>query len=251
MDDNELAAQLVNERYPRSASYSARWLVDNAMGPNPIWLAESLSQILPFEPGMRVLDLGCGTALSSIFLAKEFGVEVWATDLWISAKDNWTRVQEAGLQGTVHPVHAEAHALPFAEGFFDALVSFDAYHYFGTDELYLGYFSSFVRPGGPIGIVVPGLAEEQETLPPPGLEKWWQWDFLAFHSPEWWRRLWERTGLVTVDVADRVPDGWQDWLRWDEARDRDQDDEAHWESDMLRADGGELFGFTRLLAHRV
>ena len=34
------------------------------------------------EPGMRVLDLGCGKGLSSIFLAKEFGVQVWAADLW-------------------------------------------------------------------------------------------------------------------------------------------------------------------------
>jgi len=37
---------------------------------------------------MRVLDLGCGKALSSIFLAKEYGTQVWATDLWISATDN-------------------------------------------------------------------------------------------------------------------------------------------------------------------
>jgi hypothetical protein len=65
----------------------------------------------------------------------------------------------------VHPVHAEAHALPFAEGFFDALVSIGAYHYFGTDDLYLGYYSRFVKPGGQLGIIQPGLAQEYETLP--------------------------------------------------------------------------------------
>ena len=39
-------------------------------------------------------------------------------------------------------------SLPFAESSFDAIVSFDAYHYFGTDDLYLGYISAFLKPGG-------------------------------------------------------------------------------------------------------
>lgn len=158
------------------------------MGPNPVWQAEALTELMSLEAGMRVLDMGCGTALSSIFLAKEFGVEVWATDLWVQPDENLRRVAEAGLEGRVHPVHAEAHALPFAEGFFDALVSIGAYHYFGTDDLYLGYYSRFVKPGGRIGIIQPGLAEEYETLPPPHLEPYWQWDFCAWHSPAWWRR---------------------------------------------------------------
>ncbi len=39
-------------------------------------------------PGLRVLDLGCGRASSSIFLCREFGVQVWAADLWFSASEN-------------------------------------------------------------------------------------------------------------------------------------------------------------------
>ena len=113
----------------------------NSMGPNVLWLADSLSEVVELRPGMNVLDLGCGKAVSSIFFAREFGVRVWATDLWIPASENWQRVVEAGCEASVYPIHAEAHALPFAEGFFDALVSVDAYHYFGTDDLYLGYLA--------------------------------------------------------------------------------------------------------------
>ena len=130
------------------------------MAPNVLWLAEALSQKLELRPGMRVLDMGCGKAISSIFLAKEFGIQVWATDLWISAGDNWERIRAAQMQERVFPIHAEAHALPYADGFSDALVSLDAYHYFGTDDLYLGYYARFVKPGGQIGIVVPGLQHE-------------------------------------------------------------------------------------------
>lgn len=219
------------------------------MGPNPVWQAEALTEVMALDAGMRVLDMGCGTALTSIFLAKEFGVEVWATDLWVKPEDNLRRVVEAGAQDRVHPIHAAAHALPFAEGFFDALVSLGAYHYFGTDDLYLGYYAGFVKPGGQIGIVSPGLADEYDTLPPPHLEPYWKWDFCAFHSPAWWRRHWTKCGWVTVEVADRLPDGWQDWLLWNQAWDRDSDTPDE-ESEMLRSDAGRTLGFSRVVARR-
>lgn len=94
-------------------------------GPNPLWLAEGLSEVMPFPAGMRVLDLGCGKAASSIFLAKEFGATVWAADLWVTPSENFRRIEGAGVAERVLPIHAEAHSLPFAENYFDAIVSFD------------------------------------------------------------------------------------------------------------------------------
>jgi len=153
--------------FPRSASYDPEWALENTMGPNVLWLTEALSEVMELRPGMRVLDLGCGKAISSIFLAKEFGVRVWATDLWIPAAENLRRVRAAGAEEMVFPIHAEAHALPYAEGFFDALVSIDAYHYFGTDDLYLGrHLLPLGRPGARIGVIVPGLVHEFEGEPP-------------------------------------------------------------------------------------
>ncbi|MGC4936482.1 SAM-dependent methyltransferase [Kribbella sp. DT2] len=249
MDDAELAQLLRNDRYPRSAAYSARWMVDGAMGPNPVWQAEALTELMPLSPGRRVLDLGCGTALSSIFLAKEYDVEVWATDLWIQPGENLHRITEAGVADRVHPIHAEAHALPYAENFFDAIVSIGAYHYFGTDDLYLGYLTRFLKPGGRLAIALPGSAEEYETLPPPHLTPYWKWDFCAWHSPGWWRQHWERTGLVTVEVADQLPHGWDDWLQWNEACDLDGGQPGREEAQMLHADAGRTLGLTRAVAH--
>src|SRR5579872_4718892 len=153
----DLRAALTLDQFPRAAGYDPRWVLENLMGPNVLWLTEALTQVLDLQPGMRVLDLGCGRAVSSIFLAREFGVQVWATDLWIPASDNWQRIIDAGVEDRVFPIHAEAHSLPFADGFFDAAVSLDAYHYFGTDDLYLPRFARLVKPGGQIGIVVPGV----------------------------------------------------------------------------------------------
>ncbi|MFY9655219.1 MAG: hypothetical protein WAK01_01330 [Methylocystis sp.] len=73
---NDLRARLVKPAFPRSANYEAEWQFDSWMGPNVLWLTEWASQAISLQPGMRILDLGCGKAASSIFLAKEFGVTV-------------------------------------------------------------------------------------------------------------------------------------------------------------------------------
>ncbi len=127
----ELAEAFKLEEFPRSAKYDPGWVIENLMGPNVLWLTESLSQVMQLEPGMRVLDMGCGRAISSIFLVKEFDVQVWATGLWIKPSENPGRIRDADVDDRVFPVHAEAHSLPFADEFFDAIVSMDAYHYWG------------------------------------------------------------------------------------------------------------------------
>ncbi|HZQ35646.1 MAG TPA: methyltransferase domain-containing protein [Dehalococcoidia bacterium] len=248
--DETLRRMLTLERYPRSAGYDPRWVIDNLMGPNVLWLTEALTDAMRLTPGMRVLDLGCGKALSSIFLAREFGVQVWAADLWITPGENWERIREAALTERVFPISAEAHALPFAEGFFDAIVSMDAYHYFGTNDLYLAYLSRFLRPEGQIGIVVPGVRHELDAVPPPRLAAYWEADFCTFHSPNWWRRHWELSMAVTVERADWLPHGWDDWLLWNRAcalAGRGWERELH----LLEADGGELLGFSRSVARRI
>ncbi len=246
----ELTALFTLDEFPRSAKYDPMWILENVMGPNVIWLTEALSQKIELKSGTRVLDIGCGKAISSIFLAKEFQVQVWATDLWIGASENWQRICAASMQEQVFPMHAEAHTLPFANEFFDTIVSLDAYHYFGTDDLYLGYIAQFVRPGGTIAIVVPGVIQELTYGVPAHLTPYWSWDWYSFHSPEWWKRHWEKTGMVEVVSADIIPDGWQHWLKWMEVCLDEGLPSSPEEIAMLRADQGHTLGFTRLVARK-
>jgi ubiquinone/menaquinone biosynthesis C-methylase UbiE len=96
-------------RFPRASAYHPDWIAaDVSGGANPLWLAEWLSERLELRPNMRVLDLGCGRALSSIFLHREFGVQVWATDLWTSATKNLLRIRDAGADNDVFPIHSDA-----------------------------------------------------------------------------------------------------------------------------------------------
>lgn len=76
-----MGRRLARARFPRSAGYAPEWMIENWMGPNAIWLVEWLCQALELPAGARVLDLGCGKAATSIFLAQEYDVQVVAADL--------------------------------------------------------------------------------------------------------------------------------------------------------------------------
>jgi cyclopropane fatty-acyl-phospholipid synthase-like methyltransferase len=238
--------RLRSERFPRASRYHPEWALANASGgANSLWLTEWLAEAVELRPGMRVLDLGCGKASSSIFLHREFGVQVWATDLWISASENLQRIGDTGVDDSVFPIHADAHSLPFAGEFFDAVVCIDAYPYFGTDSLYLNYLAHFVKPGGPIGVASAGVVREIDAVPD-HLREWWTQDFWAFHAADWWRRHWERTGIVDVQLADTLSDGWQCWRDWLKAVAPDNVTEIR----ALEADAGRYLGYVRLVGRR-
>lgn len=247
MTDDDLRARLTLPSYPRSARYDPRWPLENLMGPNVLWLAEALTDVMDLRPGMRVLDLGAGRALSSIFLAQEFDLQVWATDLWIGATENQQRIETAGMSASVFPIHAEAHTLPFAHDFFDALISLDAYHYFGTDDLYARYIARFLKSGAPIGIIVPGIREEIEAVPAQ-LAPHWPAEFWTFHSPRWWARHWERSGALSVERADMLPEGTAHWRLWEEVAAEYGYAHSSSDIDLLRSDTDGLLGFTRVVA---
>jgi cyclopropane fatty-acyl-phospholipid synthase-like methyltransferase len=114
------------DRYPRSSRYDPAWLLDLDMGPNPLWLLEDLARDLDLRPGMQVLDLGSGKGATSVFLAREYGVQVVAADWWIAADEAAAVFAGAGVASQVTAVRAEAHALPFGKESLDAIVSIDA-----------------------------------------------------------------------------------------------------------------------------
>ena len=238
---------LISSRFPRSSAYHPEWILAGVSGgANPLWLTEWLAEELDLNPGMRVLDLGCGRAMSSIFLHREFGVQVWATDLWFSAAENWQRIRDANAHHGVFPLHADARSLPFARGFFDAVVSIDSFFYYGTDDLYLRSLAPLLTPGGLLGIAGAGIMREFDGTIPEHLREWWTDDMWCLHSAPWWRRHWECTGLVNVMVADTMPEGWRFWLNWHHVVAPDNAVEIR----ALEADAGRNMGYVRVVARR-
>lgn len=239
--------RLLSGRFPRASTYHPDWVLGGASGgANVLWLTEWLAESLDLRPGMRVLDLGCGCASSSIFLHREFGVQVWATDLWFGASENLARIRDAGAGDGVFPIHSDARALPFAEGFFDAIVAIDSFVYYGSDDSYLNYIARFVKPAGLLAIAGSGLTQEIAGPVPEHLRSWWEPMTWCLHSAEWWRRHWERTGIVSIERADTMPDGWQAWLDWQRAAAPHNTVEI----EALEADRGDHLAYVRVVARR-
>src|SRR5687768_11677821 len=240
--------RFLSERFPRSSRYHPEWILSTGSGgANSLWLTEWLAEALALQPGMRVLDLGCGLAASSIFLCREFGVQVWATDLWFSASENLRRIRDAGVESGVFPIHADARSLPFATEFFDAIVSIDSFIYYGTDDMYLNYIARFVKPGGQLGIAGAGIMNEMDGPIPAHLAAWWAQDQpWSFHSAAWWRRHWGRTGILDVEVADSLADGWRYWVDWLKLI----APKNVIEIEALEADAGRHLGYVRTVGRR-
>jgi cyclopropane fatty-acyl-phospholipid synthase-like methyltransferase len=214
-----VSANLISpSTFPLTAKYDPQWIRDNALGENALCQAESLARRLPLRPGMRILDLGCGKAASSIFLAREFGVEVWAADSATSPTENRKRAVACQCEGSVFPLRVDAHSLPFAKNFFDAVVAIDSFLYYGTDDRYLSYLVEFIEPGGYIGVVDIAFTRDVQSIDDapeylrPQFEKHWSY----VHTVEWWARHWEKTGLVEVRCAELLPESkelLQDYVR--------------------------------------
>ena len=72
---------------------------ETLMGPNCVRLLDELFDRYPlhFTSDDFVLDLGCGTELTSLVIAKETGAKVYALDLWVSAEENGNDLPNGGL----------------------------------------------------------------------------------------------------------------------------------------------------------
>jgi SAM-dependent methyltransferase len=200
--------------YPELSEYSWEDCHQGSLGGGALFLASEMAQKLELEAGMRVLDLGCGNASSSLFLAQHYGVSVTAADNRVPPTINWQRIQEANLEGQVIPVKMDARNILFPEGYFDAVFSMNAYLYFGTDDLYLPYLARFLRSRGRICIAGPCYAKElTPDMPKELLED----ESFAYHSPGWWENHFTKTGLVNVLLCREHLEGrefWLDMIRW-------------------------------------
>jgi cyclopropane fatty-acyl-phospholipid synthase-like methyltransferase len=180
-------------------------------------LAEELLAAHPIPPGSFVCDLGSGQGLTSVFLAREFGLRVVAADLWSDPDENRRFFEEMGVADLVSPVRADATALPFAPAAFDAVVSFDSYNYFGRDPAYLdARLLPFVKPGGLVLLAVPGMKRDLHAALPPELLLSWtpeQLDYL--HDVPYWTRIVSACrGADVLSVAEMATnaEAWADWL---------------------------------------
>ena len=207
--------------FPKTSTFPQSIMRERSMGPNPLKLCEELLSYDDIPTGSVVLDLGSGAGLTSALMAREFGLTVYAADLWSDPSDNMRFFEACGLTNhQVVPLKADATALPFAHGFFDAVVSVDSYNYFGRDPSFLGeHLLPLVKRGGKLLFAIPGMVRDcHDDLPACLLTSWSpeQLDFM--HDMDWWRANFAQTaGAEVVDMREMTctREAWDDWIGCD------------------------------------
>ena len=84
-------------KYEKTEKYNVDLVNQKIMGPNPLKLEEELMKSHHIKSGSIVMDLGSGQGITSIFLVKEYGFKVYATDLWSDPEENKKYFTEMGL----------------------------------------------------------------------------------------------------------------------------------------------------------
>ena len=232
--------------YVLSKKYETPYFMSKIMGPNPVKLEEELLLQNRIPRGATVCDLGSGQGLTSVFLAKEYGFRVYASDLWSDPEENRRFFEENGLTSEqIIPVKADANALPFEKEFFDAVVSTDSYNYFGRDEKYLDEkLLPFVKKGGYVYIAVPGMKKDlHDDLPPELLLSWSPEQLAYLRDANYWRGIVSKSKdaeTVCVEQMGSNEEVWADWLR-------QENEYAVGDRRSMEAGGGKYLNFIKIV----
>lgn len=235
--------------YIKSEKYNTPELQEKIMGPNPVKLEEELLTDHLIPEGSVVCDLGSGQGLTSVFLAKEYGFKVYATDLWSEPEDNRKFFNSMGLsEEQIIPVKADATALDFDKDFFNAVVCVDSYNYFGRDKEYLDQkLLPFIKSGGYIYIAVPGMKKDlHDSLPEELLLSWTPEQLDYIHDIAYWTDIiksCKSAEIISIKEMESNEEVWADWLK-------QENEYAVGDRKAMEAGGGKYLNFISIILRK-
>jgi len=229
------------------------FLNENMWGPNGIRQAEELASHFTITKDMKILDLGCGMGLSSVYLAVEHGASVFATDLYADPTENYEKFKLLGVSDKIVPMTVDAlQPMPFAKGYFDVIFSVGAYNMFGDTKEMLPKFIPYVKKGGYIAVAFPGLKYEFGDNVPKEMQPFWAVLDVAryIRGIEWWSELFNKAeGIEIITISEQTCHGiaWEEYL----AALDPNNDEQKWDIDMMAAESGKYYNTIQLVAKVV
>ena len=223
LDDPELAARIgaagrarVVERFTwrAVAEQTVAWyrsvLPATTPAPSPPCrraelLTVDLDHRFALEPGMRVLDMGCGGGRHAFALYRR-GVDVVALDLdEAELKDvagMFAAMREAGEApegATAQAVRGSAYDLPFEDASFDRIIAAEVLEHLPQDEKAMAELFRVLKPGGLIAVTVPRWGPELVCWALSNAYHEVEGGHVRIYRGDELRKRLTRTGLQTVD----------------------------------------------------
>jgi cyclopropane fatty-acyl-phospholipid synthase-like methyltransferase len=229
--------RLTSERHPLLATMSRDEMYDRGrmMAPGGMLLARMMARHLAVAPGARILDIGCGRGQTSVMLASTFGADVVSVDLWVSTDERQRMARDAGVSDRILALQGDiTRGLACGRAAFDAIFVMQAFHSFGARRGVLEYLSRLLKPGGRIVIGQTCFRSEPDAIPDMLRDDdGWSTEYGRYHSPDWWRALFQQGGHFAVDSCAELPDGdifWEDHAIY-------CGDRAGWSEDFMARHG--------------
>ena len=162
--------------------------------------SQRLAQLCHIQSDSYVLEVGCGTGLTSCWLAEKIGCRVLGVDL-SERMVEWAqrRAARKGLGNLAEFRLADAQELPFEDATFDAMLC-ESVTAFVPDKLKaLGEYRRVVKPGGYAGLNEGTWVKGE---PPSELHEYVHrvMEGVDFQSAEGWRSLLEKAKLREIQV---------------------------------------------------
>ena len=130
-----------------------RFLLGDSFHPGGLQLTGQLGRMLGLSSASRVLDVACGKGTTAVFLAKEFGCEVFGIDYGdqnVAAARSLAQADH--VDSRVQFDRSDAANLPFSDGSFDAVICECAFCTFPDKVAGAREFFRVLRRGGRVGI---------------------------------------------------------------------------------------------------
>lgn len=207
--------------YPELDGYSRDECYQDFFGGGGLYLAANMVRNLRLKPDDILLDLGCGKGATSIFLAKHYGVQVIALDLWTSAEFLNEKFTAQGCSDRISAIQMDAtQPLPFPENYFDTIFCMNSFNFYGGNVDFLKHLLKHLKPGGQLCIgseVLSAEFTEEQIANPPDVYAFklpypnehvdvFKEDFEKQRTPAWWRELFQSSGLLNIEVCRKLED---------------------------------------------
>ncbi len=204
-------------RYPFLSEVTRDKIYDDGrmMAPGGLLLAKLMADKVSVREGMRILDIGCGLGQSSVFLAKQFNCDIVSLDLYVDVNTRRKIAEENNVANKITMLQGDIRkGLPAGMAHFDLIFCMQAFHSFGTHSFLLEYLATLLNPKGRICIAQTCFNKEFSLLPAVYQNSdGWNTEYQNYHSPEWWRKHFEKTNQFFVTECSELIDGdvmWED-----------------------------------------